>query len=115
MPLVLRIRPAGHYGQAPLDPGRTLYVRRRISRGNAPALLPGEVFDATAVTAQRLRMLYRARFISHEPPKAAAVAQVVAAAVERGQQAAAAPQPAPPPAAPRAPASSKAGARRGQG
>lgn len=84
MPLVFRIRPAGHFGQAPLDPERTLYVRRRISRGNAPALLPGQVFDAKAVTAQRLRMLYRARFISHELPKVPALEQSVAAALTRG-------------------------------
>ena len=88
MPMPVRSRLAGRYGQATLDPSRPLYVRRRISRGAAGALVPGEVFDAAGAAPHRLRMLYRNGHISHDPPKATpSVADVVAAALARAPQA----------------------------
>ncbi len=87
MPIAARPRPASRYGQATLDPSRPLYVRRRISRGAAGALVPGEVFDASTAAPHRLRSLYSGGYISHDPPKPG-VAQVVAAALARAEQAA---------------------------
>lgn len=85
MPITPHPRPAGRYGQATLDPSRPLYVYRRISRGAAGALVPGQVFDAAATTPHRLRSLYSGGYISHDPP-APGVAQVVAAALARAEQ-----------------------------
>jgi hypothetical protein len=85
MPITPRARPASRYGQATLDPSRPLYVCRRISRGAAGALVPGQVFDASATAPHRLRSLYSGGYISHNPP-APGVAQVVAAALARAGQ-----------------------------
>lgn len=85
MPIAPRPRPASRYGQATLDPSRPLFVRRRISRGAAGALAPGQVFDASSTAPHRLRMLYSGGYISHDPP-APGVAQVVAAALARAEQ-----------------------------
>lgn len=85
MPITPRPRPAGRYGQATLDPSRPLYVCRRISRGAAGALVPGQMFDADTTAPHRLRSLYSGGYISHDPP-APGVAQVVAAALARAEQ-----------------------------
>lgn len=85
MPITPRPRPASRYGQATLDPSRPLFVCRRISRGAAGALVPGQVFDASATAPHRLRSLYSGGYISHDPP-APGVAQVVAAALARAEQ-----------------------------
>lgn len=85
MPITTRPRPTSRYGQATLDPSRPLYVCRRISRGAAGALVPGELFDASATAPHRLRSLYSGGYISHDPP-APGVAQVVAAALARAEQ-----------------------------
>ena len=85
MPIATRPRPASRYGQATLDPSRPLYVCRRISRGAAGALVPGQMFDAVATAPHRLRMLYSGGYISHDQP-APGVAQVVAAALARAEQ-----------------------------
>lgn len=85
MPITPRPRPAGRYGQATLDPSRPLYVCRRISRGAAGALVPGQMFDASTTAPHRLRSLYGNGYISHDPP-APGVAQVVAAALARAEQ-----------------------------
>ena len=83
MPMPTRTRLGGRYGQATLDPGRPLYVCRRISRGAAGALAPGQILDVATVAPHRLRNLYRQGFVSHEMPKAVSVAQTVAAALAR--------------------------------
>lgn len=99
MPLSNRTRPVGRFGRTPLDPSRPLYVCRRISRGAAGALRPGQVFDPTGVSATRLRQFYFGGYIAHEPPKT--IAQAVSAALARGAaQAAQATADVPPPAAP---------------
>lgn len=85
MPIATRPRPASRYGQATLDPSRPLFVCRRISRGAAGALVPGQAFDAISTAPHRLRMLYSGGYISHDPP-APGVAQVVAAALARTEQ-----------------------------
>lgn len=85
MPITTRPRPASRYGQATLDASRPLYVCRRISRGVAGALVPGELLDASATAPHRLRSLYSGGYISHDPP-APGVAQVVAAALARAEQ-----------------------------
>jgi hypothetical protein len=85
MPITTRPRPASRYGQATLDPSRPLYVCRRISRGAAGALVPGQMFDASATAPHRLRSLYSGGYVSHDPP-AHGVAQVVAAALARVEQ-----------------------------
>lgn len=85
MPIATRPRQASRYGQATLDPSRPLFVRRRISRGAAGALVPGQAFDASSTAPHRLRMLYSGGYISHDPP-APGVAQVVAAALARTEQ-----------------------------
>ena len=102
MPMPTRPRLAGRHGQATLDPSRPLYVCRRISRGAAGALVPGQVFDASTVADLRLRNLYRAGHISHDPPAAVAIDHTVAAALARGTAQAANPSPVaePPPAKP---------------
>lgn len=85
MPIAPRPRSASRYGQATLDLSRPLYVCRRISRGAAGALVPGQVFDAAATAPHRLRSLYSGGYISHDPPPPS-VAQVVAAALARAEQ-----------------------------
>lgn len=110
MPLAARTRPAGNYGQATLDPSRPLYVRRRIMRGAAPALVAGEVFDPAGVAPMRLRMLYQGRFISHDKPgekPVSPVAAAVAKALARAAAANDAPPPTPEPAPPLEPPPAK--------
>lgn len=109
MPIATRPRPASRYGQATLDPSRPLFVCRRISRGAAGALVPGQAFDASSTAPHRLRMLYSGGYISHDPP-APGVAQVVAAALARAGKVEIEPS-APGPEAPAAPPATAAKAR----
>jgi hypothetical protein len=75
MPIARRKPVIGRQRRRILDPERPLFVTRRIAAAHDPAtgvqsyLVPGASFDATSVTALRLRALFAGRFVSHDPPR----------------------------------------------
>jgi hypothetical protein len=72
MPIVIRRFPLHRRGRE-LTAGRVLYVTRRLptgrdAKGVETFRVPGEVFDPTGIPEQRVKVLFRARFIGHELP-----------------------------------------------